>query len=286
MKHYKNYYKILNVNKNATNHEIRESYYDLALEFHPDKLKDVKGDSLYFIEISEAYEILKNKQKRSEYDKNYENPTIFLFKLMMETNLSLVDFEEYVEAGADIKAKNEIGQSVIMIAANRGNLEIVRYLLDKGISPNSHDFLKVNLLMFATMPSLYNFKPPIVERYNDQDKSEYEEVQRNDDIDEIKEDLDKISPPEKKESSNESNQKENNKGDNYQKSGDFIVNKAKVIELLLERDANPMASNIFNGNALGMIMDNKIKEFIDVYYNFFLEQKKQTENFLGEIDQD
>lgn len=286
MKHYKNYYKILNVNKDATNHEIRESYYNLALEFHPDKLKDATGDSLYFIEISEAYEILKNKQKRSEYDKNYENPTILLFKLMMETNLSLVDFEEYVKAGADIEAKNEMGQSVIMIAANRGNLGIVRYLLDKGISPNSHDFLKVNLLMFATMSSLYKFKPLEVKKDNEQHKTEDEEVQRNNDIYEIKEDLDKIAPPEKiqkeKENSNDSSHKENNKGNNSQKSGDFILNKAKVIALLLEEGADPMASNIFNGNAFGMIMDNKIKEFTDVYYNFAIEEIKQ----VGEINQD
>ena len=162
MKYYKDYYKILGIRKDANNKEIRGAYYKLALEVHPDKQEDADRTSSRFVEISQAYEILKNQQTRYEYDKNYKNPNILLFEAILFKNLSPADLEEYLEAGADIEIKNEMGQNIIMVAANKGNFAIVEYLLNKGISPKSKDFLNVNVLMFASMP-LYNFKPLVEE---------------------------------------------------------------------------------------------------------------------------
>lgn len=58
------YYKLLNVSKEASDSEIKKSYRKLAKENHPDK----GGDSEKFKQIAEAYEVLSNKDKRTQYD--------------------------------------------------------------------------------------------------------------------------------------------------------------------------------------------------------------------------
>tara|TARA_B100001758_G_C17900527_1_gene348435 strand:+ start:24 stop:479 length:456 start_codon:yes stop_codon:yes gene_type:complete len=58
------YYKILNLNNNASEEEIKKSYKKLAIQYHPDKNPNNKEESeKKFKEISEAYEILTNKEK-------------------------------------------------------------------------------------------------------------------------------------------------------------------------------------------------------------------------------
>ena len=76
----KNYYKILNVNKNATNDEIKQAYKKLALKYHPDKNRNNKESSEeIFKNISEAYQILGNEENRKKYDSLYNlNKTIEL----------------------------------------------------------------------------------------------------------------------------------------------------------------------------------------------------------------
>jgi len=58
------YYKLLNVSKEASDSEIKKSYRKLAKENHPDK----GGDPEKFKQIAEAYEVLSNKDKRTQYD--------------------------------------------------------------------------------------------------------------------------------------------------------------------------------------------------------------------------
>ncbi|MEK7195316.1 MAG: molecular chaperone DnaJ [Patescibacteria group bacterium] len=62
----KDYYKILGVEREATEEEIKKAYRKLAHEHHPDKKG---GDEKKFKEINEAYQILSNKQKRESYDR-------------------------------------------------------------------------------------------------------------------------------------------------------------------------------------------------------------------------
>lgn len=59
------YYKILGVSKNASQEEIKKAYRKLAHKHHPDK----GGDAKKFHKINEAYQILSNKEKRSQYDR-------------------------------------------------------------------------------------------------------------------------------------------------------------------------------------------------------------------------
>ena len=53
----KDYYKILGVDKKATDDELKKAYRKLALKYHPDKNKDPDAEDR-FKEIAEAYEVL------------------------------------------------------------------------------------------------------------------------------------------------------------------------------------------------------------------------------------
>ncbi len=66
----KNYYKILGVPRNAKLQEIKKSYRELALRWHPDKnTDDTETAEKMFQDISEAYEILSDKELRAKYDR-------------------------------------------------------------------------------------------------------------------------------------------------------------------------------------------------------------------------
>jgi len=65
----KDFYKTLGVEKNAGADEIKKAYRKLALKYHPDQNKDNPDAEAKFKEISEAYDVLKDEQKRAAYDR-------------------------------------------------------------------------------------------------------------------------------------------------------------------------------------------------------------------------
>ena len=64
----KDYYSILGVPKSASAGEIKKAYRKLALKYHPDHNKDDKTAETRFKEISEAYAVLSDSEKRKQYD--------------------------------------------------------------------------------------------------------------------------------------------------------------------------------------------------------------------------
>ncbi|WP_276374542.1 J domain-containing protein [Chryseolinea sp. H1M3-3] len=70
---YKDYYKILGVDKKASQDEIKKAYRKLAVKYHPDKNKDNKVAEEKFKQINEANEVLSDPVKRKKYDELGEN---------------------------------------------------------------------------------------------------------------------------------------------------------------------------------------------------------------------
>ena len=60
----KNYYDILGVSEDASSEDIKKAFKDIAKKEHPDR----GGNETVFKEANEAYDTLKNPQKKQEYD--------------------------------------------------------------------------------------------------------------------------------------------------------------------------------------------------------------------------
>ncbi len=69
----KNYYDILGVSKDASDAEIKKKYRKLVRQYHPDVSDDADADNK-IAEINNAYETLRDKDKRAEYDAMLNNP--------------------------------------------------------------------------------------------------------------------------------------------------------------------------------------------------------------------
>lgn len=69
-----NYYKVLGVPPNASSSDIKKAYHQLALRVHPDKNpEDKEAAAEKFKQVAEAYEVLSDAKKRSDYDRSREN---------------------------------------------------------------------------------------------------------------------------------------------------------------------------------------------------------------------
>ncbi|MHA1814529.1 MAG: DnaJ domain-containing protein, partial [Candidatus Heimdallarchaeaceae archaeon] len=65
----RDYYEVLDLSKDATEADIKKSFKKKAMEYHPDRNPDDPEAANKFKEVSEAYEILTNPEKRSAYDR-------------------------------------------------------------------------------------------------------------------------------------------------------------------------------------------------------------------------
>lgn len=77
----KDYYRILNVSRDAPSREIKKSYRMLAMRFHPDRNREDPSAAEYFKEITEAYGVLIDPEKRLTYDRqrefNFDREAVF-----------------------------------------------------------------------------------------------------------------------------------------------------------------------------------------------------------------
>ncbi len=63
----RDFYTLLGLTRNASADDIRKAYFDAAQRLHPDK-NTTPGDTEFFLDIQEAYEVLSNPRKRAKYD--------------------------------------------------------------------------------------------------------------------------------------------------------------------------------------------------------------------------
>lgn len=66
------YYELLGISNDADSREIRKAFKKLALAIHPDKNPDDPAAQEKFVQIKKAYEVLKDQEKRKQYDLNGE----------------------------------------------------------------------------------------------------------------------------------------------------------------------------------------------------------------------
>ena len=92
MKGETSYYKILGVNENASNHELRKAFCKLSIELHPDTTSlEIDVAKSKFQEVLEAYENLNNSNLRKIYDEKIKeksrskNNTIVLNNLVIDS---------------------------------------------------------------------------------------------------------------------------------------------------------------------------------------------------------
>jgi molecular chaperone DnaJ len=64
----RDYYEVLGVSKDATEDELKKAYRKLAIKYHPDKNPGDKSAEEKFKEAAEAYDVLRDKDKRARYD--------------------------------------------------------------------------------------------------------------------------------------------------------------------------------------------------------------------------
>lgn len=102
----KDYYKILEINRNASEDDIKKSYRKLALKYHPDRCKE-PGSEEKFKEISEAYSILSVPDKKKQYDVMGSTDD---FNFDEEDSFSIFNniFKQHLNSFMNMQYENEI----------------------------------------------------------------------------------------------------------------------------------------------------------------------------------
>ncbi|MFA4901351.1 MAG: DnaJ C-terminal domain-containing protein [Desulfobaccales bacterium] len=120
------YYQILGVSRDATADEIKKAYRKLAMKYHPDKAKgDKKQAEEKFKQISEAYAVLSNPEKKKEYDEF--GSQAFRSKFSQEDIFKGFDFSEVFDFGISDNIFSRIFGGLGGGGQPRGRSRIYRY---------------------------------------------------------------------------------------------------------------------------------------------------------------
>jgi curved DNA-binding protein len=100
---YKDYYKILGVERKASEDEIKRAYRKLALQFHPDRNPGNKQAEEKFKEINEAYQVLSDPQKRSRYNQLGESYTTWQQRGAPQDGFNWDEWTTYPGGGGNVR---------------------------------------------------------------------------------------------------------------------------------------------------------------------------------------
>ena len=124
------YYKILEVSENADILKIKKKYRKLAMKYHPDRNAGDEKAAKKFREITEAYEVLSNGEKRKEYDYKRENENNHTKKKNDKENFKNKYSEnnfsfgkEFFKSAAEMKGMFENSFGLDKMAKNKAKAE-------------------------------------------------------------------------------------------------------------------------------------------------------------------
>jgi curved DNA-binding protein CbpA len=142
-----NLYEILEVGKEATDDELKRNYRRLAMKCHPDRNN---GDDSKFIEITQAYEVLSDPERRKDYDATGNTK--------LNSNESAV-FGLIIKCFYEVLAQVTNPDKIDMIQMIRNNLKPKREVHEENILANQRgiDQLKKIIGRFKTPEGTINF---------------------------------------------------------------------------------------------------------------------------------
>ena len=146
----KDYYNILGIDKSASADDIKKSYRKLAMTHHPDK----GGDEAKFKEISEAYEVLSDNDKKFKYDNNIgDNPfgggnpfgdgSPFGGAFNMEDIFSHFFNQQRIRKGSDLRIKVILNINEIINGCSR-TIKYPRNINKNGSIIQAEDTVEIN----------------------------------------------------------------------------------------------------------------------------------------------
>lgn len=145
------YYLILGLDKKCSDDDIKKAYKSLALQYHPDRnLKNKEENEIKFKEISQAYQVLSDKNLRWKYDNNmdvgndFQNPIILFTKLFTKIYPEIMSYMDIIGRGDYDQLIKKLENSHINDLLSFP-IEVLLHILKKqdGIKKNYRDKLNI-----------------------------------------------------------------------------------------------------------------------------------------------